>query len=132
MDENLGKAGGSACTVFPVDSFTKVEDTRPNNKPPAEVTNTMTSRIEGEGRNEVRVNAITDEATSGMGVNADHKKEGKVVSVPKSLEALIANLVVGSCVHENHDEQHEVASNTTRLGVMDHLGALLSDLCIYS
>jgi len=63
-----------------------------------------------------------------MGVETDHEEEGKVVGVPEGLEALRTNLLVGSGVHEDHDEEHEVTGETTRLGVVDLLSKLLTNL----
>lgn len=63
-----------------------------------------------------------------MGVKTDHEEEGKVMSVPKGFEALVADLLVSRGVHENHDQQHEVAGDASGLGVMDFLGSLLANL----
>ena len=54
-----------------------------------------------------------------MSVEADHEEEREVVGVPESLEALVPDLVMGGRVHEDHDEEHEMARNTARLRVVD-------------
>jgi len=128
MDENLGKTGGSSSTVFPVYTFTKVDDTWPDNEPPAEVTDAVACIVEREGWLEVRLNTIADEAPSGVCVDADHEEEREVMCIPESLEALVANLMVGGGVHEDHDKEHEMTSDTTWLFVVDILCTLLSDL----
>jgi hypothetical protein len=128
VDENLGEAGGSSTSVFPVYPFTKVDDTWPDNEPPAEVTNTVTGIVEREGWLEVRFDTIADEAASGMCVDTDHEEERKVMCIPESLETLVANLMVCGGVHEEHDEEHEVTCDTTWLFVVDILCTLLSDL----
>lgn len=128
MDQNLGKTGGSSSTVFPVYTFTKVDDTWPDDEPPAEVTNTVTCIVEGEGRLEVRFNTIADEAPSGVCVDTDHEEEREVMCIPESLEALVANLLVGGGVHEDHDKEHEMTSDATWLCVVDILCTLLSNL----
>jgi hypothetical protein len=65
-----------------------------------------------------------------VSVNADHEEEGQVVCVPEGFETLLADLVVCGCVHEHHDQEHEMASNSTRLSVVNLLGGLLADLCV--
>ena len=37
---------------------------------------------------------VTDKASSGMGVESKHEKEGKMVCIPESLKALLTNLVM--------------------------------------
>jgi hypothetical protein len=128
MDENLGKTGGSSSSVFPVYTFTKVDDTWPDNEPPAEVTDTGACIVEREGWLEVRFNTIADEAPSGVCVDTDHEEEREVMCIPEGLEALVANFMVGGGVHEEHDKEHEMTSDTTWLFVVDILCTLLSDL----
>ena len=50
--------------------------------------------------------------------------------VPEGLETLIADLAVRSCVHEDHNEEHEVPSDTAGLGVVDIKGNFRSNLCL--
>ena len=64
-----------------------------------------------------------------MRVEADHKEERQVVSVPERLEALLANFCVGGTVHEDHDEQHDMASDTARLAVVDVKGIRRTEFC---
>jgi hypothetical protein len=84
-------------------------------------------RVEGERSNQIGLSRVADEATSGMSVKTDHEEEGKVVGVPERLEALRADLLVGGGVHEDHDKEHEMTSETTRLGVVNLLGKLLTN-----
>lgn len=63
-----------------------------------------------------------------MGEEANHEEESQVVSVPEYFEALLTDLVVCSCVHQEHNEKHEMACDATRLGIMDLLGGLLANL----
>lgn len=63
-----------------------------------------------------------------MGVKADHEEECEVMGIPESFEALVANLVMGGGIHEDHDEKHEVACDTTCLSIMDVQGGNRSDL----
>lgn len=107
--------------VLPVDTFAKVQYANPDGKPPAFVSKAVLCRIEWERCGIVRVGRITNEAPCGVRVETDHKKEGKVVRVPEGFKALVANLPVSSCVHQNHDKKHEVTSNATRLVIVNIL-----------
>jgi hypothetical protein len=51
-----------------------------------------------------------------------------VVGVPECLEALFANRIVGGGVHEDHDKEHKMASDASRLGVVDIESLLLANL----
>lgn len=62
-----------------------------------------------------------------MGVEAQHEEESEVVSVPEDLESLLANFGVGSGVHQDHDEQHKVTSDSTWLFIVDIEGGLLAN-----
>ena len=55
-----------------------------------------------------------------------------MVGVPECLKALFADLLVGGCVHHEHDKEHEVASDATGLRVVNLLRSLLANLCIVS
>ena len=89
----------------------------------------MLGRVEGESWDIIGVNGVSNETSSGVGVKSDHKEECEVVGVPKCLEALAADIVVGGRVHDEHDKQHEVASNATSLFVVNVLRSNLTDLC---
>jgi hypothetical protein len=54
-----------------------------------------------------------------VSVETDHEEEREMVGVPKCLKALNANLVVGSRIHQNHDEEHHVSGNTSWLLIMN-------------
>ena len=129
MNQDLGELGRASATNFTVNTFSKVENTRPNDKPPALITETVLRRVEGEGCDVVRVNTVTDEATSSMTVKSNHEKECRVMGVPESLEALIANLPMRGSVHQEHDQEHEVTSDASSLCVVDVQRGLLSYLC---
>ena len=122
MDEKLRETRGLARTDLPPDAFTEIDDARPDDKPPAFVSQAVVRAVEGEGRDVVGFDRVTDEATGGMRIEADEEEESEMVRVPESLEALMADLVVGRGVHQNHDEQEEVSSNTTGLCVVNVQG----------
>jgi hypothetical protein len=79
----------------------------------------MLCGVKGEGGNVVGVSRVPDEAASSVSVESNHEKECEMVSVPKSLEALVADLVVSSGVNEEHDKKHEMPSDASCLGIMD-------------
>jgi len=88
----------------------------------------MVRRVERERGNEVWVDRVANEASGCVGVYSNHEEECKVMRVPENLESLLPNLVVGRGIHEHHDEEHEVASDATRLRVVNLLGCLLANL----
>jgi len=63
-----------------------------------------------------------------MGIETEHEEECKVMGIPESFKALSANLVVRGSIHEHHDEQHKVSSDSTRLGIVNLERDLLTDL----
>lgn len=65
-----------------------------------------------------------------MTVNTNHEEERKVVSVPESLETLLTNLAVSGTIHQNHDQEHEMATDSSGLGVVDIQSDLFADLCV--
>ena len=89
----------------------------------------MFGRVERECRDIIWVDGVSDETPSGVGVESDHEEKCEVVGVPKGFEALAADLVVSGRVHYDHDKQHEVTGDSTRLSVMNLLCTLLANLC---
>jgi len=87
-------------------------------------------RVEGESQDVIRVDGVSDEAASGMGVKGDHEEKCGVMGVPGRLRALAMDVVVGGSVRGEHGGQHEVASDVTGSFVVDILSGNLTDLCI--
>lgn len=79
----------------------------------------MIGGVEWKGWDVIWIDGVPDETARGVGVEGDHEEKCQVVGVPKRLEALLADLVVGSRVHDEHDEQHEMTSDTASLFVVD-------------
>jgi hypothetical protein len=129
VDEDFRQAGGAAGTDLTVHTLAEVEDAGPDGRAPAHVPEAVLRVVEGERALVVRVGRVAHEAAGRVRVEADHEEEREVVRVPERLEALGPDLVVRGRVHENHDEQHEVTGDATRLGVVDLLRELLADLC---
>lgn len=128
MYENFRQPRRLAGANLPVHTLAEVNDARPDGEPPAEVPKAMLRRVERKIGHKVWLNAITHKASRGMGIKANHEEERQVMGVPERLEALLTDLVVRGGVHEYHDEEHEVTSETTRLSVVNLLRALLSNL----
>jgi len=64
----------------------------------------MLGGIEWEDTGKVGIDGVTNETPGGMRVETDHEKECKVVCIPESLKALVADLVMGRGIHQDHDE----------------------------
>lgn len=119
VNENFGQLCCSPGTKLSVHPFTKIQNSRPDGEPPALVSKAVVRRVEWERASVVGIYGVANETTSGMGIKADEEEERKMMSVPKNFEILVADLVVCGGIHENHDQEHKVASDTTRLLVMD-------------
>ena len=128
MDKDLGQAGCTPRTNLTPNPLSKVDNAGPDGETPALVAETVGRAVERERGDVLGVGRVTDEASGGMGVETDHEEERKVVRVPESLEALVADLVVRSGVHEEHDEKHEMTGDTARLGVVNGERNLGADL----
>jgi hypothetical protein len=122
--DNLGFSAGPDLTI---DSLDKVETTSPKLPSPSLISNAMPPEV---GLIEWREghSGVTHEATSGVSVETEHKRNEEVVSVPESFEGLLANFSVGSCIHQKHAQKHNVSSNSTSLGVMNLNGSDRSNL----
>jgi hypothetical protein len=63
-----------------------------------------------------------------VSVEAEHEKEGEVMRIPERFKALGADFVMSSGVHEDQNEEHEVARNTAWLRVVNVESLPRSDL----
>jgi len=90
----------------------------------------MLSRIEREGWDVVGVHGVPNKATGGVRVESDHEKECEMVGIPEGLETLIADFMMGGSVHEEHDKEHEMTSDTASLSVMNVESPFLANLWI--
>jgi hypothetical protein len=75
-----------------------------------------------------RSRSISDEAVGGVCVHSEEKWDKQMMCVPKRLKRLLADLVMGSGVDEQHAQQHNVSGYSTRLGVVNLERDLGSDL----
>ena len=87
----------------------------------------MVSIVERESGLIRGLGGVSNEAASRVGVDANHKEEGQVVGVPEYLKGLFADVGMSGGIHENHDEEHEVASDPSGLFVVNVLSRFLAD-----
>ena len=128
VNEDFREPSGLPCSDFPPYPLTEVEDSGPDDKPPAEVPKAVFGGVERKSWDVIGVDGVSDETAGGVGVKSEHEEECEMVGVPEGLKALMTDLVVGGRVHDEHDEQHEMTSNATSLFVVDILGGNLPDL----
>lgn len=119
MDQDLRELRLLTGPNFSPDALAKVDEAGPDSSPPAHVAETNIWVVIRERAGETRLGSASNEASNGMGVETDHEEEGKVVGVPESLEALLANLVVCRAVHDDHDEEHNMSGDSTWLAIVD-------------
>jgi len=129
VNKDLGQLRSPPGSVFSVHPLAKVKKTWPDGEPPALVPKTVFRRIEWECRDIIWVNRITNEAASSVRVKPNHEEKCEVMGVPERFEALVTNLVVRGRIHQDHNEQHEVPRDTTRLRIVNLQGNFLTDLC---
>ena len=129
MDQDLGKPSCPTCPNLSPNSFTKVDDARPNRESPALVSEAVLRPVEWEALDILRLRGVADEASGSMSIEANEEEESKMMRVPKGLEALCADFVVGRGIHQHHDEQHEMTSDTASLGVVNIKSPLGTNLC---
>ena len=132
VDEDLGQLGRAAGTDFPINTLSKVDDTGPDGVAPRKISNANIWVVEREGIGESGLCNTTDEASSCVSVEADHEEERQVMSIPERLETLLANFCVAGAVHQDHDEEHDMASDASRLSVVDVKGICRAEFCMES
>ena len=59
----------------------------------------MLGGVERESSDVIRFWGVSNEAASGVTVKGEQEKKSEVVCVPECFEALVADLMVGGCVH---------------------------------
>jgi hypothetical protein len=127
MADDTGDAGLTAGADLTVETLHQVKATREKLPTPAFVTEAVAPEVgTSKWRNGVR--SVAHEATHGVRVQAQHERNEQVVGVPEGLERLLPNAVVRGRVHEKHAEEHNMASDSTRLSVVDFQSAHRTDL----
>lgn len=129
MADYSGDLRATLGTDFPVETLNQIKTTGEQLPSPSLITNAVLPEdLSCEGGE--RVGGITDEATNGVGVQAEEERDEEMVSVPEGLERLLPNAVVGGGIHEQHAKQHDVTCNTTGLGVVNLDCGYWSDLSL--
>lgn len=128
VNEDFVELGSTTSTDLTIDAFAKVNDARPDGSTPGHVSEADIGVVKGECVCELWQGGTTDKASSGVGVEADHEEKGEMMGVPESLEALLADLVVGGRVHDDHEEEHDMTGDSTRLLVVDVKGISRTEL----
>ena len=125
--DNLDDLGLATAADLAVETIDEVETASDKFPAPALVTDAVSPEVvvvewrKGSGR-------VSDETARGVRVHANEERNKEVVRVPERLEGLLANAVVGGGVHQQHDEQHGVSSDTTSFSVVDLESNLGSNL----
>ena len=129
MNKDLGQPSGTTSPDFSVNSFSEINNARPHDESPTLITQTVLGGVEGEHGDVVGVGGVTNEASGSMGVETNHEEEREVVRVPEGLEALVADLVMRGGIHEDHNQEHEVAADASCLLVVNVQREARTDLC---
>lgn len=79
----------------------------------------MVCSVEWEYFRICRIYGVANETTRGVRIDSNQEEKGEMVGIPKHFEALLANFLVSGRVHKNHDQQHEVTTNASRLLVVN-------------
>ena len=124
--DDLGLAAGADLAVEALD---QVDAAAPQLPAPALVADAVIPEVRARERREV-ADRVPHEAVRGVGVESEQEGDEEVVRVPEGLEGLLPDLRVGGGVHEQHAEEHDVAGDATRLGVVDVEGDLRPDLVL--
>jgi hypothetical protein len=127
VTDNLDNLGLSPTADLAVQTVAKIETATDKLPSPAFVANAVGPEVLLVKWGEVG-NSVTDEAAGCMCVHAEQEWNEEVVSVPESLKRLLSDPVVGGGVDQEHAKQHDVAGDTTSLGVMDFESNLRSYL----
>jgi hypothetical protein len=82
------------------------------------------------GKGRMGWDGVSNEAAGGMRVHTQQERDEKMMCVPESLKRLLSYPVMGSGIHKQHAEQHDVPSNASGLGVVDLKSNLWSNLAL--
>ncbi len=116
--DHFGDFRFSSSTDFTVDTFDEVQAAAEEFPAPAFVADAVgPEHLACEGG--VRVSAVPDEAARSMGVHAKQEGDEEVVRVPEGLVGLLADLMVGSGVHEKHAQKHHMTRYSASLSIVD-------------
>lgn len=122
MADDAGYGRLAAGADLAIEALEEVDAAGPKLPAPAEVADAVGPiGVPGEGRE--GLGRVADEAADGVGVKGQEEGDEEVMGVPESLKRLLADAGVGRRVHEQHAQQHDVAGDAARLGVVNLEGA---------
>jgi hypothetical protein len=91
------------CTNLTIETLKQISSSREELPSPTEITDAVRPVIvTSEGRK--AIGSVSDEASHGMGVQSQEERNEQMVSVPEGLKRLLADLVMGGRVHQEHAE----------------------------
>jgi hypothetical protein len=80
------------------------------------------------GKRRKGILGISNETVGCVSVHSQQEWDEEVMCVPERLERLLAYAVVCRGVHEEHTQQHDMASDATRLRIVDLHGSFWPNL----
>ena len=127
MSYDFGDDSLPARSNFSIQALCKVQPASNQFPPPTFVADAvLPERFAGERR--VWLHSISDEAVGCVSVHSKEEWDEEVMCVPESLERLLAYPMMCCGVHEEHTQQHDVASNAAGLCIVDLYRRLRPDL----
>lgn len=129
--DHAGDLGFTNSTDLAIQALEEVKAACPKLPAPAEVADAVLPVLLTVKRREA-VGSVADEAANRVGVQGEEEGDEEVVSVPKGLEGLLSDSVVGCRVHQKHAKEHDMAGDTARLGVVNLDCRYGSDLCLFN
>lgn len=98
MSDDTGDLSLTDGTDLTVETLAQVETSGPELPSPAQVTNAeLPVLVAGKGG--IALRGRSDEAANRVGIQTKEKRDEKVVSVPKRLERLLSDAVMGAGIH---------------------------------
>jgi hypothetical protein len=91
----------SPATDLTVQTLAQVQTTSPELPAPSFVSDAVSPEVTMVEWREW-FNSISYKAPCSMGVQAQHERDEQVMGIPERLEALLSDLCVGRCVHQQH------------------------------
>lgn len=101
MSHDLDDFSLSARSDLAIESFAKIDSSTYKLPSPPLITNAVAPEILPCKRR-VRLDAITDETTSRVGVHGQKERDEKMMRVPEGLVALLSDLCMRSGEHQQH------------------------------
>lgn len=101
MAHDSNNLGISSRSDLPIETLNKVQSTAPQLPAPAFISQAMVPEV-GSGKGRVWVGGVSDEASGGVGIECEKKRNEKMMRIPEGLKRLLADLRMSGRVHEKH------------------------------